>query len=360
MLHPTWLRLIVFLLCFVFNALAGSNSEPVQFWDLPTGSHIAYLHYVAVPPAKATPVVFLHGGPGAYLVDHPRSIDSFYRSLANVGYDVYLYDQIGSGRSARLEDPRQYTLDRHLRDIEAIRQQIKAEKLILIGDSFGATLAAHYMAAHPSRVAKAIVGGPGAIDVTQIRAGVYSDSPMPHAAEAWFASMYKRYPNLRRLIESDPVAAHRAAPDAQMDADFDSFVQSSLPHLVCDPTKIPADEVTHGMGWWVNTMVALDLARHPHHPLRKLAHNETPVLILRGGCDYVHWDAVRQYRTFPNSTLLYVARAGHAFGFDQPDVYVRAIHAFLLDQPLPVSPYTSNGAPPRLTGEPSASDNRRK
>jgi pimeloyl-ACP methyl ester carboxylesterase len=51
--------------------------------------------------------------------------------------DVYLYDQIGSGWSDRLDDIRQYTALRHKKDLEAIVQAIGAEKVILIGQSWG-------------------------------------------------------------------------------------------------------------------------------------------------------------------------------------------------------------------------------
>jgi proline iminopeptidase len=32
--------------------------------------------------------------------------------LADSGYDVYLYDQVGSGRSSRLENIRDYTVQK--------------------------------------------------------------------------------------------------------------------------------------------------------------------------------------------------------------------------------------------------------
>ena len=62
-------------------------------------------------------MILLHGGPGAFVVDHPRVADEFYQSVARLGFDIYLYDQIGSGHSARLSDPRQYTVARHIRDL---------------------------------------------------------------------------------------------------------------------------------------------------------------------------------------------------------------------------------------------------
>ncbi|MBK6345567.1 MAG: alpha/beta fold hydrolase [Bacteroidales bacterium] len=56
--------------------------------------------------------------------------------LAVNGFDVYLYDQIGCGSSARLENIEEYSVERHRRDLEEIVKTIGAEKVILI-DSHG-------------------------------------------------------------------------------------------------------------------------------------------------------------------------------------------------------------------------------
>ena len=140
----------------VTGVTPDARRGPIQYWDLPTGSHVAYIHYAAQAPTKATPIIFfLHGGPGAFIVDHSAAAEHFYRSLTTLGFDVYLYDQIGSGHSARLSDPRQYTVERHISDLEAIRQRLLARRVILIGDSWGAALAAKYIAEHPDSCAKA-------------------------------------------------------------------------------------------------------------------------------------------------------------------------------------------------------------
>src|SRR5690606_20908613 len=81
--------------------------------------------------------------------------------LADEGYDVYLYDQVGAGHSARLADPRQYTIERHADDLEAFREYIGAERMILIGHSWGSSLAALYIARHPERVEKVVFSSPG-------------------------------------------------------------------------------------------------------------------------------------------------------------------------------------------------------
>ncbi|MCK7500066.1 MAG: alpha/beta hydrolase [Comamonadaceae bacterium] len=85
----------------------------------------------------------------------------FFERFAREGYDVYLYEQAGTGRSDPLRDLRDYTVQRNVDDLEAIRRTIGAERLILIGQSWGAVLAAHYAADHPQRVAKLIFPSPG-------------------------------------------------------------------------------------------------------------------------------------------------------------------------------------------------------
>jgi alpha-beta hydrolase superfamily lysophospholipase len=45
----------------------------------------------------------------------------YFGALAQEGFGVYVYDQVGRGRSERLDDPRGYTLERDVADLEAIR-----------------------------------------------------------------------------------------------------------------------------------------------------------------------------------------------------------------------------------------------
>lgn len=84
-----------------------SPRASTQFWSLPTGSTIAYTKLEGSD--GGTPIIALHGGPGGYV--HSRDIETL-GALADAGFDVYLYDQIGSGLSARLENIRDYTAGR--------------------------------------------------------------------------------------------------------------------------------------------------------------------------------------------------------------------------------------------------------
>lgn len=133
-----------------------------KYWQLPTGSVVAYSEFdpprgVAVRPEA---IVYLHGGPGVRQGPFDQDI---YGSFAANGFHVFLYDQAGSGLSGFLPHLRDYTVARSVADLEAIRQKIGVERMILVGHSWGSTLAASYMAKFPTHVAKAVFHSPGRI-----------------------------------------------------------------------------------------------------------------------------------------------------------------------------------------------------
>ena len=109
-----------------------------RFWELPTGSRIAYVHLPARGTRRPTPVVYLHGGPG---VADMAGDAAYFGQLTRDGFDVWVYDQVGTGRSSRLADPRGYTITREVADLEAIRQRIGADRMVLIAHSWGAQVA---------------------------------------------------------------------------------------------------------------------------------------------------------------------------------------------------------------------------
>ncbi|MEU9175102.1 alpha/beta fold hydrolase, partial [Streptomyces sp. NPDC048420] len=141
------------------EAPPAPRSQPTGYWSLPTGSRLAYALQRAHGHPRPTPVIVLHGGPGTP-GDGPDPVE---RLLTRQGYDVYSYDQLGSGRSGRLSDPTGYTVARQVADLEAVRARIGADRVVLLGASWGATLAAEYLAAHPDRVARMVLTSPGVL-----------------------------------------------------------------------------------------------------------------------------------------------------------------------------------------------------
>lgn len=323
-----------------------------SYWNLATGSKVAYLKVPAVGTAKATPVIFLHGGPGAYAVSNQAGIDYFGR-LAQFGYDLYFYDQVGGGLSSRLEDVTQYSVERHVADLEAIiTQQIKAEKVILIGQSWGGTLAANYMAVHPLRVAKVIFSSPAPINYMEWADYGNISARLPAEVKKQVNSSLAspRLLLLMGLARINLNTAHDFVAERELDSFFDRLVSKMEPGMVCDPARLPKEGSINGFGFYSSTMTQqTHPANNKVNPRGLLASNQTPALVLTGECNYIKWEPTYQYRaTLPNATLLYFQRAGHVIYYDQPELYFEVLKSFLQGQPLPLQPYLDSQPPGKI------------
>ncbi|RSN05712.1 hypothetical protein DMB42_27635 [Nonomuraea sp. WAC 01424] len=324
---------------------AAAAPAGVAYWQLPTGSRIAYVKLAGSGTTARPPVVFLHGGPGTPGEGLPEGSED----LAAAGFDVYAYDQVGAGRSTRLADPAGYTVARHVADLEAIRGILGVPKLILVGRSWGGTLSAAYLAAHPDRVARAVLTSPGAIWDPAFPGGV--GSPWDHLPAALQEQADALTSSPRMLVQSllvgvNPAAARALVPDAEADARMRALLLVAKDTTGC-AAAAPAPVHGNPPGFYSNQVTSEDAAARPD-PRPALREVRVPVLIMRGQCDYLKWEVTYDYRrTLPDSTLVYVPGAGHSIANGRPDLYRSLIGAFLLDRPLPVRPYTGTTDPAR-------------
>jgi proline iminopeptidase len=90
-----------------------------------------------------TPVLFLHGGPGAGCSpEHRRFFDPQY-------YRIVLFDQRGAGRSTPFGEVINNTTAQLVADIEVLRKMLDIPVWHVFGGSWGSTLALAYAQAHP-------------------------------------------------------------------------------------------------------------------------------------------------------------------------------------------------------------------
>ncbi|MBB5135600.1 proline iminopeptidase [Thermocatellispora tengchongensis] len=297
-----------------------------RYWDLPTGSRIAYARTPAQGERRDTPVILVHGGPGA-----PDAEPSpLAPALATAGFEVYAYHQVGAGLSSRLSDVRGYTIARHVADLDAVRAAIGADRVVLAGESWGGQLIAAYLAAHPDRVARAVVASPGTMwspafpDNRKMTEGGLRDQNRA----LW------DHPRLllgAALIEvAGPRAAHALLPDEAMDGEFESLVGELDMRAGCPgrPLRVPPS----GLGFWANVMTTRDALQvaDPRPALRRVA---VPVLVLRGSCDYLAPEVAREYAdVLPNAVFRVIDGSGHAIARDRPGEYRELVTAFLRDR----------------------------
>src|ERR1700694_4787657 len=118
---------------------------PLTSQLLPVGdSHEIYVETVG--RAHGLPAVYLHGGPGSGCQpDHRRLFDP-------ERFHAVLFDQRGAGRSRPKGRREDNSLPQLIADMETIREKFGFGRWMIVGGSWGATLALAYAQAHPHRV----------------------------------------------------------------------------------------------------------------------------------------------------------------------------------------------------------------
>jgi proline iminopeptidase len=127
---------------------SGHRSDPfapLTSQLLPVGDgHEIYVETVG--RADGIPAVYLHGGPGSGCQpDHRRLFDP-------ERFHAVLFDQRGAGRSRPKGRREDNTLPHLIADMETIREQFGFARWMIVGGSWGATLALAYAQTHPQRV----------------------------------------------------------------------------------------------------------------------------------------------------------------------------------------------------------------
>lgn len=176
--------------------------------DVGDGQHL-YYEVRGNPDGK--PAVVLHGGPGSGATAWWAGFFDPER------YRVVLFDQRGAGRSTPpASDPDTdlsvNTTPHLVADIERLRQHVGVDRWLVIGASWGATLAQAYAIAHPDRVSEMVlfaVTTTRPAEVEWITRGVARFFPEAHARLVGALP-----PDLRTSEVSRGYARMLASPDA--------------------------------------------------------------------------------------------------------------------------------------------------
>lgn len=103
------------------------------------------LHVRIAGADDGIPALFLHGGPGSGCQPaHARMFDARFR--------VVLPDQRGAGLSRPKRGLRANTTQALVADLETLRTRLGVERWLVVGGSWGSTLALAYAEAHPERI----------------------------------------------------------------------------------------------------------------------------------------------------------------------------------------------------------------
>ena len=265
-------------------------------------------------------LVVVHGGPGNSLT----SIEPDLAPLAKNRTVIY-YDQRGNGRSDLIKDEKKLAVNKHIEDLEAVRQFFKLDKMTLLGNSWGGMLIGFY-AAHPDRIERMILHSPGeptrgfAVEqVEEIQQRIDQRLNAEQKKRFRFVSDYQNW-----VKASDPRAVCR------------EFYQLLLSVYVSKPESVALlkgdvysgsdDAVRYQQ--FVNVQIMNSLG--DWNLLPSLVAVKAPVLVIHGAADPIPIESSEAWASaMPNARLLIVNGAGHIPQVEQPEIFFKAVETFL-------------------------------
>lgn len=293
-----WLGLVGYMTILGLGGAAPAQPAP-SILKLSTGSEIATWTLAGEGATRhATPIIFLHGGPGLYT--ETRRLEEG-RVLRAAGFTTVYFDQAGGGKSARLKAT-EYSLDRSVADLEALRIALNAPQVILWGNSFGASLAAAYASRFPDRVAGTILTSPGMFPGFDGKRD-YSRTNRDKVdySKSLIAAINK--------IDSEGARAEATLSQSDSATLFDELVGSELiDGIVCKGARVKPPALPGGGNLYVQRLVSKDVKRAS---LPEKTATAVPTLIVRGSCDFLPADNAERYRRFFGGTIVTIPNSGH-------------------------------------------------
>jgi len=274
--------------------------------------HWLYVEEVGRP--DGIPALFLHGGPGS------GSQHTHRRLFDPSRFHALLFDQRGAGRSHPYLSLGANTTQHLMADIEAIRTHFGIERWLVVGGSWGSTLAVAYAQAFSERVTglvlRAIFLGTRAevewafVDGPQLfRPDLFADF-VGQLREAERANPLAAY--LRRLADPDPaVRASAAQTWAAYERALSELApsQTRLSRTVGRSERLPPTPIVEGH------YIRNDFFLEPGQLLRD-AHRlkEIPGVIVQGRYDLLcpPKAAYALSEAWGNCRLEIIDKAGHA------------------------------------------------
>lgn len=268
--------------------------------------------YKVIGSGTATPLLLLHGGPGA-----PSSYLKPLEKLADER-PVIFYDQLGSGKSDRPNDPTLWRTERFVQELAQVRKALGLKQVHILGHSWGTMLAVDYMLTKPSGVVSLILASPCLSipkwieDVNMYRAALPKETQeilRKHEeagttdSEEYFNATMEFY--RRHVCRLDPWPAELE----------DAFSQLNM-------------EV-YGTMWGPSEFYATGTLKD-YDRTGQLNEVTVPTLFTAGRYDEATPETTAWYQSLvPNSKIEIFEDASHITMFEKPDSYVKVIRDFV-------------------------------
>jgi proline iminopeptidase len=274
---------------------------------------------------RGSPLLILHGGPGAshdYLLPYLVPLARRHR--------LVFIDERGSGKSEKLEDVTQYTVENMVEDVEAVRVAMGLGQIDLLGHSFGGVLAQAYALKYQSRLSHLILAS--TFDSTQALNAIFRQmkAKMPAELRARIDKMEadglfgqgKTY-QYGRYTEPYMIAAWGEG--------YFPYLYANRPDPLYDPTQDTTAWDVYREMWGSHGEFIIDGNLTSVEYTDRLASINVPTLIVCGDHDESDPSISRDMHSrIRDSKLIILPRSGHMTFVDQRALFLRAVNEFLV------------------------------
>jgi proline-specific peptidase len=265
---------------------------------------------------EGQPLILLNGGPG---FSH-----AYLQSLTALKADARLifFDQRGTGRSDKA-DPRDYTVDANVEDVEQLRRELALDDFILFGHSWGGMLAQAYVLKYPARVSRLVLADTfsSAADVNAALARMRA--AVPEATRAVYVryeqeGLYKdrdRYPDEYEAaldIAYEPVTLSVPAPE---------YLQDMFSKVAYDVYRVMWGEATEFK--LTGTLAQFDA-------VPRLREIRVPTLVIVGASDMPTIAMAQETAgSIPGARLVVFEHSRHFPFIEEPDKFLTVMREFI-------------------------------
>jgi proline iminopeptidase len=292
--------------------LAGCAPAPAPtegFITVPSGR----IYWARMGDGPGTPLLVIHGGPG--------SGSWGLKPWAALGDErpVIRYDQLGAGKSDHPTDTTLFTVDRYVRELQALRDSLGLDEVHLYGRSWGAMLVQAYMATEPAGVRSVILSSP-LVTTAQWEADADSlilllPDSLQQAIARHEAAGTTEHPEYQAAM-TEYYARHVRRLPRQSPADADSARQTSG-SLVYSYMWGPSEFTATG------TLKTFDATEW-------LSRIRVPTLFVIGEFDEATPASTARFAArVPGAEFAVVPGSGHSTENDNPDALLEIVRAFL-------------------------------
>ena len=304
------IRLLVLATVVTFlSACTEAGLEPGEGFVEVDGGKV---WYEIVGSGTATPLLLLHGGPGAP--------SHYLKPLERVAVDrpVIFYDQLGAGRSPAPQDPALWTVERFVKELGQVREALGLEEVHILGHSWGSMLAMDYMLTRPEGVKSLTFASP-ALNISRWTQDARELlKALPEETQA-LIERHEAEGTTDAPEYQDAVMAYyglylsRSEPwSPDLLAAFEGF-NTDLYHYMWGPSEFTATGTLEG-----------------YDREAEMAELDLPVLFTTGRYDEATPETVRHFQGLvPGAKIRIFENSAHMTMLDEPEEYSEVIRQFL-------------------------------